>query len=326
MNFKFNKKILISIFILVLLLIQAFIIIPRSVSAISYSNGTLILSHKEFRMNLNFISWNETSLDLESSDTNYLQDYTKSNFKIAKIIIFNDSNDNGYFEEFENNLTIHTQLNYSNFPNPNNLSIYGFNSVLGNLINCTAWNSTSNPNVTYSMYALGFESPTIYQEVNFNYLEAQFKFNLTILNWPDWSNNKLLMVMNITSSLNFNKNENSLISELFNENPGPDVDDNEYKIQANWTFFQNVTLNSSIYQKSNESISGSDGDWLINFTFNKFDNLTFNGSTIIFQLGAIQNNLLFFILFAVMLCAIIGTTVIIYYTRERKNKFLNDIG
>jgi len=322
---KSKKKIVITSLLLFLLLFQACLIVPNFVSAISYSNNTLALNYNEFSMYTSFDSWNETSFNLDSTDTLYLQDYTTTNFKITQIIIFNDSNDNGFFEAGEDNLTLHIQLNHSNYPIPNNQSIMGLNSIPGNLINSSAWNSTSNPSVTYAMHALAFQNPTQYQGVNFSYLETQFKINLTINNWQNWINGKLLLVMSITSALNFNKIGNSLISEVFDECPGPDVDDDEYKVQANWTFFQMGTLNSSLYNSSNTSISGSGGNWVVNFTFNKFKNLSFNGSKIVFNLGTAQNNLIFFVLFAVMLGAIIATTVIIYFTRERRNKFLDDI-
>ena len=322
------KRPLITYSLVALLMLTSIFIIPVNVSAsTSYVNSTLFTYYKEFGLGINFDSWNHTSLYIRTSDSLNLNTYTATDLLIQNIVIFNDSNNNGFFDESEENLTIHDQLNNTNFsPNPPDLVIVGSGSVQGKLINITAWSGSTTPNATFSIHAIAFNSPTEYQNVLFNYLEAQLKIQMNISNWPSWGPNvKLLMIYNISSKLNLYKNSNQLQSTWFDENPGPDVDDDEHKVLFQWDFFQNATINSSINQACNQTIAAIGSNWILNFTFNKFDNLSYNGSKILISLGTVTNNFLFFVLFAIMLVCIIITIVIIYYTRERRNKLLDDL-
>ncbi|MHA1893558.1 MAG: hypothetical protein ACTSX4_03545 [Candidatus Helarchaeota archaeon] len=323
-----KRKIILSS-LLILLILNAFLLLPISVSAsTSYSNNILSKCYEEFGLNIQLISWNQTTINLNSLDNQYLKYNSKIDFVIQNIIIFNDSNDNGFFEHFEENISILQQLNYSNFlPYPPSQVVIGDNAVPGILVNGSAWNSSTSPNVTFSLHALIFGAPSTYQGISFDNLETQLKLCMNISNWPSWgSNEKLLIVYNITSSLTFTSNGTSLISNWFDETSGPDVDDNEYKIKAEIDFFKNYTLNSSNFETCNHTIEAlGNSNWRVNLTFNKFDNVTYNGSKIVFSLGSITNNFLSFVLFAIMLIGIFVTTVIIYYTRERRNKLLDEL-
>ncbi|NHI93662.1 MAG: hypothetical protein EAX96_14345 [Candidatus Lokiarchaeota archaeon] len=325
---KIKNKLKVSLLILILIL-TTIIIIPEQISATtSYVNNTLMNSYKEFGLGMNFDSWNQTSLFISTSDSINLKDYTSTDILIQNIIIYNDSNNNGLFDQSEENIMIVDQLNFTNFsPNPPDQTINGTESVQGKLVNLSAWNDSINPNVTFSIRVITFNAPTEYENISFNYLETQFKIYLNIINWPSWGPNiKLLLVYNITSQLSFYKQANQLSTGMLDENPGPDLDDDEYKLNINWLFFENATLNSSSYQPCNQTINSIGKSWIINCTFNKFENLSFNGSKISIILGTTTNNFLFFVLFAIMLIGIIITVMIIYYTRERRNKFLEDIG
>ena len=327
MVLKLRRR-LITPSLVTLLILTSILILPINLSAsTTYINSTLLTSYNEFTLGISFNSWNHTSLYICTSDNSNLNAYTATDFWIQNIIIFNDSNNNGFFNELEENIILHNQFNFTNFsPNPPDLGIFGSGSVQGKLINVSAWNSSNNPNVTYSMHAIAFNSPTEYQNVTFNYLEAQLKIHMNIFNWPSWGPNvKLLIVYNISSQLSFYQNSNRLISPWFDENPGPDVDDDEYKIMSQLNFFENATLNSSLNQPSNQTIAAVGSNWILNFTFNKFDNLSYNGSKILISLGSVTNNFLFFVLFAIMLLCIIVTIVIIYYTREKRNRLLDDL-